>query len=631
MIRTGRPVAAKALTLLFVLLAAAWSSFLGIRHLTATGTALDRLENMSLDWRHLLAGSRPPPRDVVIAAIDDETIRQIGSFPLPRSALGRIVRGIAARNPQVIAIDILFLDPGPPDADQELVDALRSTRAIIGAVASFDSRGENEEPVLLATADEAVPRPTGVVWPLDKFRTAARVGLSNISTDELGVPRYVPMLFELNPNIAPSFALATVSGALNTEPAFGKDVVRLGARSVDLDLGYHLPLRFYGPKGTIRTFSASRAADGTLGADDVRGQVVILGPVASGVGDRFATPFDRSMPGVEVAATAIANLLAGDGLIRNGLTRRIDVAVSVVLAVGIVLLLAIPNTSLALALSLLAFGVWLAAIFGAFLEGYWLGFAVPATASVPVAIMFGCARLWTVQRAARRFASESETLRRFQAPRVAELLARDPQFLAKPVPQQAAIVFLDLSGFTGVTETLGPAWTRELLAALHDLIETVATECQGFVFNYMGDGAMIVFGLPTPQPKDACHALRSVTQLFASITGWLGGLPPVARERLAVRVGGHFGPVVLSRLGGATTHQHIDVIGDTVNVASRLLEIAKQRRAGIAVSEDLVRAASLVPCDATAVGGYAVAEVSIRGRVGPLTVRLGQLLTDAKP
>jgi adenylate cyclase len=629
MIRVGGFTAAKALILVFAVVAAAWSVFLNIRNSTATNAALDRLENLSLDWRYLLAGPRPPPRGVAIAAIDDETIRKIGSFPLPRNALAQIVRGIAAHDPQVIAIDLLFLDPGLPEADQELVDALRSTRAVIGAVGKFDSQGQNEEPAFLAGGADAIPRPSGVIWPLDKFRAAARVGLSNISTDEFGVPRYVPLLLNVDGNVTPSFALAAVSRALNLEPAFGRDVVKLGARSVGLDVGYHLPLRFYGPRGTIRTFSAYRAADGELNGDDVHGQVVILGSIASGLGDRFTTPFDRSMPGVEIVATAIGNLLAGDNLVRNRLSRGIDATVSVLLAVGMVLLLAIPNTSLALGLSMLVFALWMVATFVAFLEGYWLSFAVPAAASVPIAVAFGFARLGLAQRAARRFASESETLRRFHAPRVADLLARDPQFLVKPVSQQAAVVFLDLSGFTGVTEALGPAWTRELLAALHDLIETVVTGCRGFVFDYMGDGAMIVFGLPSAQREDACHALGCVNRLFADVTGWLATLPPVAREHLAVRVGGNFGPVVFSRLGGIT-HQQIAATGDTVNVASRLLEVAKQQHASIAVSEDLFRAATQVPCDAAAETGYVTAEVSIRGRTQPLSVRIGQLRDGKK-
>jgi adenylate cyclase len=625
MIRIGRPAAAKLLTFIFAVLAAAWSGFIVTQHSAATGAVLDRLENLSLDWRYLVAGVRPPPRGVVIAALDDETIRRVGSFPLPRDALARIVSGIAVHNPQVIAIDLLFFDPSVPKADQELVDALRSTHAIIGAAAQFNAPGPNEETMFRAGADDAVPRPTGAIWPLDMFRAAARVGVSNISTDEFGVPRYVPLLFNLDGNIAPSFALATASAAVNAEPAFGSDVVKLGARSVDLDIGYHLPLRFYGPQGTIRTFSAFRATDGELDDEDVRGQVVIVGSTASGFGDRFTTPFDRSTPGVEIVATAIGNLLAGDNLVRNAVTRRVDATVSVVLAIGIVLLLAIPNTSLALGLSMLVFGLWVVATFMAFVKGYWLSFANPAAACMPVAVAFGFVRLGVAQRAARRFASESETLRRFQAPRVAELLARDPQFLAKPVAQKAAIVFLDLSGFTGVTEALGPAWTRELLAALHDLIETVVTGCQGFVFDYMGDGVMIVFGLPSAQLEDACRALGSVTRLFADVTAWLATLPPVARERLAVRIGGHFGPVVFSRLGGIA-HQQIAATGDTVNVASRLLEVAKQRRAGIAVSEDLFRAAKQVPCDAAAEIEYVAAEVSIRGRAQPLAVQFGQLL-----
>ena len=622
MIWIGRLSAARVLTSIFVILAGTWSGFLVSRQFPAT--ALDRLESFSLDWRYWLAGTRTAPRGIVIAAIDDDTIRRGGSFPLPRSTLARIVRGLANLNPQVIAIDMLLIDQGPLDGDQELAEALRSTRSVIGAAALFDTSNPPAGEQPLSRGNGEIPRPTSILRPLDTFRAVARWGLSNVLTDEFGVPRYVPMLFETEGMAVPSFALAAAAAALNTDPAFGNDFLKLGARSVDMDVGYHLPIRFYGPRGTIRTLSAFRAVDGDLMADDVQGQVVVLGAMAAGLGDRFATPFDRSMPGVEVLATAIGNLLAGDGLIRNDLTRRIDASVSVGLAIGVVLLLAIPHISLAIGLSLALFALWLAATFVAFNWGYWLGIAVPAGASVPVAISFGIARLWLVQRRAKRLASESETLRRFQAPRLAELLTRDPLFLSTPVSQHAAIVFLDLSGYTTVTEAVGPAWTRELLATLHNLIETAATACQGFVISYMGDGAMILFGIPAPRSNDACHALNAIVRLFADISAWLETLPPVARKRLAVRVAGHFGPVVLSRLGAAT-HQHIAATGDTVNVASRLLEVAKQRHAGIAVSEDLFGAASRVTCEAANVAGYIAGEVAIRGRTRPLAVRLAEL------
>jgi adenylate cyclase len=621
--RIRRPSAAAVLGVVFALLGAVWGGYLGARHVAGTSSALDRFENVSLDWRQELAGSREAPRGVVVAAIDDETVARAGVFPIPRAALARIVRGLAASDPQAIAIDILLLDPGPPEADLELADTLRSTKAVIAAAALFD-RGklrQNNEPGSPAAGDELLPEPTGIIWPQEKFSAVARSGLTNISTDQSGAPRHVPMLFAVGDKVVPSMALATVAAALNTDPVLGNDVLNLAARTVSVDLGYNLPLRFYGPKGGIRTFSAIRAATGEADPDDIRGQIIIIGSTAAGVGDHFATPFDRAMPGVEVLATAMSNLLAGDGLVRNRLTRRLDAVVAVLLPIVLVALLAARRIAIALTLAGLVFGIWILAVYAAFLKGYWLSVALPAASSIPTAIAYGAVRLWIEERAAKQFASEGDALRRFQPPRLVALLTSNPQFLTQPVHQRAAIVFVDLTGFTGVTESLGPAWTRELLAALHERIEEAATGLQGFVLNYMGDGAMIVFGLPAPKEDDACRALHAVTRLHQDLSKWIADLPPVASGRLAPRLGAHFGQVVLSRLGAAT-HQHITAAGDTVNVASRLVEVAKEYRAAIVVSEDLYRAAIETPDCKIEHRDEPAIEIGIRGRAHPVLVRM---------
>ncbi len=207
---------------------------------------------------------------------------------------------------------------------------------------------------------------------------------------------------------------------------------------------------------------------------------------------------------------------------------------------------------------------------------------------------------------------------RFQSPLLVGHILKNPKFLETPVHQNVAAVFLDLSGFTGVTETLGPAWARDLLAGFQALIERDVVAHQGFVVSFMGDGAMIIFGLPEPRPDDASRALLAVKRLHASMTAWLGALPPVARDRLSARIGGHFGPAVVSRLGPAH-HQHITATGDTVNVTSRLLEVAKQQHCVVVVSEELCAAANApaLPGDAT----VATLEVDIRGRAQPLCIR----------
>jgi adenylate cyclase len=141
------------------------------------------------------------------------------------------------------------------------------------------------------------------------------------------------------------------------------------------------------------------------------------------------------------------------------------------------------------------------------------------------------------------------------------------------------------------------------------------------VINYMGDGVMAVFGLPRPRSDDAARALAAVEALRESMTAWLAELPPAAQHRLDFRIGLHFGPAILSRLG-SPTQQQITATGDTVNVASRLLEVAKQQQRRVIVTEDLFKAANAPASPASEPAGYAALTVPIRGRTGDLPVRI---------
>ena len=182
-------------------------------------------------------------------------------------------------------------------------------------------------------------------------------------------------------------------------------------------------------------------------------------------------------------------------------------------------------------------------------------------------------------------------------------------------------MFVDLSGSTGVAEALGPEWTRDLFSAMQTLVEGEVTAHGGVVINYMGDGVLAVFGLPKPRSDDAARALAAVEALHESMTAWLAELPPAARERLDFRIGLHFGPAILSRLG-SPTQQQITATGDTVNVASRLLEVAKQQHCRVVVTEDLFQAASAHDAAPNINPGYAPLTVSIRGRASDLPVRI---------
>ena len=598
-LRAGHAVLAVALAL-------AWSGLLAARHLEGRGGVLDRIEAPLLDLRFVLSGPRPPPSDVLIVALDDEAVREAGSFPLPRAAIARIVSRLYDLGARAIGVDILFVDRGEETGDAALARALQEGRAVIAAAATFSREGTNR-----------VPDAEAILWPNERFRQAAALGGVNIATDQGGTPRHAPLIVEGPDGILPSFSLQLATRAVEAGPDLVRDAVRLGAVTQATDLGWALPLRFYGPRGTIPSISAASLLRGSSARSEIQGRTVLVGATAIGTGDTFATPFDPVLPGVEVLATATAHFLHGDGLVRDTRVRRLDAAAAVVLAGLTALGLALLPATAGFLLAALAAAAWLGTSVAAFGAGFWLSAILPLAAMAP-GVAFGLAgrqvldRIWT-----RQVVQSEEALRRFQDPALAARLAADPSYLAVPVAQHASVIFLDLNGFTGASERLGLERTREMLKEFHAVLSDAAQRHGGVVMNFMGDGAMVLFGLPDPAEDDAARALLAAEHIVEAVRGWLAERQDGLGSRIGVRLGAHHGPVVISRLGSAA-HEQITATGDSVNVASRLLEVAKQLGAALVVSDDLIRAAGNPPAFLAAIEGRR--RVVLRGRRAALEI-----------
>ncbi|GGC64798.1 adenylate/guanylate cyclase domain-containing protein [Chelatococcus reniformis] len=601
--------------LLALVLALAWSGLLGAWHLAGRATVLDRLEAPLLDLRFNLAGPRPAPDDIVIVAIDDATVAQSGIYPLPRSTVTALVDTIARYRPRAIGLDLLFFDKGADAADRALAAALERSGTIIAAAALF-ARGPDA--ALRDRRHGDIPVAARVLWPNDVIAGDAPVGLVNIATDNGGTPRHVPLLVRGSADLLPSFALLLAARAAEAEPVFEGDEVRLGTTASGVDLGRHLPLRFYGPRGTISTVPAEQILHDERLAGQLAGKIVIIGTTAIGTGDTFATPYDPVLPGVEVLATAVGHLLAGDGLVRGEAIRRIDVAAAAAVAVLAALVLSLAPWGIGIGVVVLTAAAWLAVAIAAFAHGIWLSAALPLAAMAPVIPIAIAGRQITDRLAQRRLTLAKQALALFQPPALASLIAADPHFLAEPRTQPAAVLFVDLSGFTLLSERLGPAATRTFLKDFHGLVSDVVTAHGGVVMNYMGDGAMSVFGLPEPAPADAANALAAAGAAIIEVRRWLATRPECGPGSIDLRAGVHCGEVVFSRLG-ASDHQHITVAGDSVNVASRLLEVAKQARAALVASDDVIAAAGAAAADTDIFEDRRT--VTIRGRRQPLAVR----------
>ncbi len=283
-------------TLIALVLTAVWGAGLGIAHLRGDIPVIDGAEATLTDLRNVLGGSRQPPDVVTIVAIDDETSRQAGHYPLPRATLAKVVDAIAALKPKAIGLDMLLVDAGAEADDAALTRSLKQTNAVLAAAGVFpESRQrvaeDSKEPLA------RVPSALQFLEPQQQFAEAASYGIVNVQTDQTGTPRFVPMLFRSGERIEPSFSLRLVSAATGEPTTVISDHIKLGDRSVHTDTGYLMPLSFYGPRGTIRTIGANAALNGQLPEEAIKDHIVVIGATVTGGGDVFPTPFDPGIAG----------------------------------------------------------------------------------------------------------------------------------------------------------------------------------------------------------------------------------------------------------------------------------------------------------------------------------------------
>jgi adenylate cyclase len=587
---------------------AMWAGHLSLMHVEGVASFVDKMETTLLDARIHLIGVRPAPTEVAIVAIDDPTVAAAGRYPLDRKQLARLIDGVRLAGATGIAIDMLLVGPTEDEADSALAAAIGRLPVAIAGAAQFTDRRERTSPV---------PAPSEILRPLPILAAAGQLGLVNVATDAGGTPRQIPMVFDIGPSTETSLVLRALGLHVGKLPSLTADGLRIGSRDLPLDLGWHLPLNYYGPGQTIETISALRLLNGGDAGGELQGRLVMLGVTATGVGDRFTTPFDQIMPGVEILATGVSNLIDGSALRRDATVRLIDAAAALLVTlVGLATVTCLPLAAGSIAFATLLIA-WLAAASIAFGHFYWLSGALPLAASLPPVAATIVVRQVFDRLELRRMTSARTALERFQASALVRRIAEDPTFLLEPREMSAAVLFVDLAGYTGVSERLGPRRTRDMLKTFHTIVVEEAERRRGVAMDFMADGVMVAFGVPDEHPQDASNAIRTAFSLVRAIKDWIADERP--GEPNVVRVGVHCGQVVLSRLGHET-HQQVAAIGDCVNVASRLLEVAKSRSASVALSADVIRAAGME--DELLTGDRRLERCEIRGRRQPLDVAL---------
>jgi adenylate cyclase len=594
---------------------------------------LRSLDARLIDWMFNLRGGKETVGDCVIIDVDDKSLAELGQWPWPRTVIADLLRKVSADEPRAIGMDMVFAEPdrlsprrfaaelesvtghrielpdNALDNDVVLGDALAEGLPVVLGYLFVLERDQVEPP-------DQVPFPDcNINWvPPDARAPLLRAWrpLLNVPAIEDGatteafwnawvegdaVVRQVPLFIEYGDMPYPGLALEMYrmgTGAKTYDLVCGSGGmlgVKVGDTFIPTTPDGMATLNWRGRRGAFPYISVCDVLAGRVSAGRFKDKYVFIGSSAGGLHDLRSSPMGSLIPGVEFHATLVDNILQGDLFHRDQV--RESGIVTFGLIVGGIALAAVLTYCPAL-LGVL-FGIlvllWSVAanyyIF--FLRNVYVGVAFPLMSIVLIIVVVMSVNYLMEDR---KKAYIRHAFGHYVSGRVVDRLMRDPQSLTlSGEEREMSIMFSDIRGFTGLSEQFDAAGLASFLNEyLTEMTDILLAE-DGTLDKFIGDAVMAFWNAPSDQEDHAARAIGCALRMQARLAelrkGWEErGLPPVK-----IGIGIATGPASVGNMGSRDRFNYT-VMGDTVNLSSRLEGLTKNYGVGILVSEPALNAAS---------------------------------------
>ena len=627
---------------------------------------VETVEYKTYDWRmRRTADPGSARREIVLVAIDEASIRKLepffGRWPWPRLVHASLIDFLARGPAKVVVYDVIFSERdrktftvgGQEWTGEESDKAFAESVARAGNVVTVAD-------VVAETTTSAPPERFAV--PVSSFRVSGGFeGRSSVSPpvpelakasralghnllifDPDGPVRRVTPFVSVNGVTIPSLPVAAATIALDLQPA---DVrldgrwLQLGPRGVPLLPPQQLR-SFYGERRFARrvlvnypggvfdvkrkrgTFTEYSFSDLFLSEEQIlegkkplidparlRDAIVVVGTTAAGLSDLFTVPFEGRMPGMQVHASVVDNILSSRFLVpAPWWIDLLALAVLSALAGGAVTRLGVWR---GLAVTAVLLGVYFAGSVSLFARGTWIQVVGPGL-GVALAAFSGVGYQYLVEDREKR--KVKRLFSRYVSKDVCDQLMADPSRARLGGSRRTmTVLFSDIRGFTTFSEQGEPEAIVAQLNEYFTRMVQVVFDHRGTLDKFVGDAVMALFGAPLDDPDHAEHAVEAALAMSDELAALNRRWAAEARPTLDIGIGINTGEMVAGNIGSETIMSYT-VIGDAVNLAARLESLNKQYGTRLIVSQS-TRDALKGRYDIRALG-----DVVVKGKTQPAAI-----------
>ncbi|MFC1847663.1 CHASE2 domain-containing protein [Chloroflexota bacterium] len=515
---------------------------------------------------------RGSPENIIVVAIDDKSLGQLGYFPLwPRSHYVQLIDALAEAKARVIVFDVLFAEPSP--SDDKLAMSIENAGNVI---LPFIQTSTVINPSVLQQTGQfkSFVRPLGILED-----EAVAIGHASITPDVDGVVRRLPITIHDGDNYEPALALAAVAEYLRRPGAIESPVedkvLPFAGRFIPISGNNEMLINYVAnPQGSGRivnfqTVSLVDILNGDANPALFQEKIVFIGATATGLADTFWTPVGRMMDGVEIHASAANTILTNNFLKTLPSIVTVTSILALALLTGLLVLrLRVLWASLS---ALFLCVVYALTAFSLFDNGIVLNMLYPPLA---IAGAFVGVNLHSIVYERAEKGEITRTFGRYISPSVVDEILnalRKGGLKLGGKEHDVTIAFADIRGFTSISEKINP---EELVRALNiylSIIIKTVLKYDGIINKFGGDSVMAIWNVPTQCEGHALLAIKAAVSAQSAIRELQAEKTTLPKMEFGIGI--NTGKAVAGNLGSEDRLEY-SVIGDAVNTAARLATAA---------------------------------------------------------